>query len=59
MEDRIDESELSVRVYNCLKRADFDNMGSVISSINGRQDLLMFRNMGQKSADEFMLKLFL
>ena len=59
MKNGIDELELSVRAYNCLRRAGYGTIESVISHINGRDDLLKLRNMGRKSADEFMLKLFL
>jgi DNA-directed RNA polymerase subunit alpha len=46
----IDELELSVRAYNCLKR---ENIDTVEKLLNYKEDeLLMIRNFGQKSIQE-------
>jgi DNA-directed RNA polymerase subunit alpha len=46
----IEELELSVRAYNCLKRANIHTLGELLTySVS---DLLEFKNFGQKSADE-------
>lgn len=46
----IEELELSVRAYNCLKRANVHTLSDLLQySID---DLLEFKNFGQKSADE-------
>ncbi len=59
MDKDLSELELSVRAYNCLKRAKYDTINSMVADINGRRDLLKIRNMGRKSANEIMMKLFL
>ena len=59
MDAGIEELELSVRSSNCLRQAGYDTVGSVVDAISGRSDLLKIRNMGKRSADEVMLKLFL
>jgi len=46
----IEELELSVRAYNCLKRANVHTLGDLLKY--SASDLLEFRNFGQKSADE-------
>ena len=46
----IEELELSVRAYNCLKRANVHTLSDLLKySVD---DLLEFKNFGQKSADE-------
>ena len=59
MEQDIDELELSVRSYNCLRRAGYQTINSVVNDIDRREDLFKIRNLGRKSADEVMLRLFL
>lgn len=59
MEAELSEMELSVRAYNCLKRAGFHTVGDLVNGIHGKQDLLKFRNLGKRSANEIMLQLFL
>ncbi len=59
MDKGIDCLDLSPRAYNCLKRCGYNSINSLVSDITGREDLKKIRNMGQKSADEVMLKLFL
>ena len=51
----IDELDLSVRSFNCLKR---DNINSVADLINKTaEDMMKVRNMGKKSLDEVQKKL--
>jgi DNA-directed RNA polymerase subunit alpha len=46
----IEELELSVRAYNCLKRANVNTLLDLLQY--SAEDLLEFKNFGQKSADE-------
>ena len=46
----IEELELSVRAYNCLKRANIHTLSDLLQY--SKSDLLEFKNFGQKSADE-------
>jgi DNA-directed RNA polymerase subunit alpha len=46
----IEELELSVRAYNCLKRANIHTLDDLLQY--SADDLLEFKNFGQKSADE-------
>jgi DNA-directed RNA polymerase subunit alpha len=46
----IEELELSVRAYNCLKRANVHTLSDLLQYSSN--DLLEFKNFGQKSADE-------
>jgi len=46
----IEELELSVRAYNCLKRANIHTVSDLKQY--SANDLLEFKNFGQKSADE-------
>jgi len=46
----IEELELSVRAYNCLKRANVHTLSDLLQY--SAEDLLEFKNFGQKSADE-------
>ena len=51
----IEELELSVRAYNCLKRANINSLGELLSlSYN---DLMNIKNFGRKSADEVLERL--
>jgi DNA-directed RNA polymerase subunit alpha len=51
----IEELELSVRAYNCLKRANIHTLQDLLGYSKG--GLLEFKNFGQKSADEVCLSL--
>ncbi len=51
----IEEMDLSVRSYNCLKREGVQTVGDLIQRTE--QDLLDIRNFGQKSIDEVKAKL--
>ena len=59
METSIEDLNLSVRSLNCLRRAGYDTISSLVAGINGREDLMKIKNMGKKSVEEIMLKLFL
>lgn len=54
MNTPIEELELSVRSFNCLRRAGMFTVGDLVDSIDGREDLLRIRNLGMRSADEIM-----
>ena len=51
----IEELELSVRAFNCLKRANIHTLPDLLNY--SKEDLLEFKNFGQKSADEVCLNL--
>ena len=51
----IDDLELSVRAYNCLKRASINSLGELLRK--SEHDLLNIKNFGKKSADEVIEKL--
>lgn len=51
----IEEMDLSVRSYNCLKRAGLNTVGDVIAHAD---KLLSIRNMGQKSKDEVVKEVY-
>ena len=54
----IEELDLSVRVYNCLKRTGITRVGEVLEKMaKGPDEMLSIRNFGQKSLDELELKL--
>jgi DNA-directed RNA polymerase subunit alpha len=46
----IEELELSIRAYNCLKRANIHTLGDLLKY--EKDELLEFKNFGRKSADE-------
>jgi DNA-directed RNA polymerase subunit alpha len=46
----IEELELSVRAFNCLKRAHINTLGELLNY--SPEELLEFKNFGKKSADE-------
>jgi len=52
-EANIEDLDLSVRAFNCLKRAGITKVGEIIEKLERDQDeLLAIRNFGQKSLDE-------
>jgi DNA-directed RNA polymerase subunit alpha len=51
----VEDLNLTVRSYNCLKREGIHTVGELIS--RSEQDLLDIRNFGAKSIDEVKLKL--
>ena len=55
MELPIEEMDLSVRSYNCLKRAGINTVEDLIKKSRG--DMLKVKNLGIKSIDEVIAKL--
>ena len=55
MELPIEEMDLSVRSYNCLKRAGINNVEDLTKKTRG--DMLKVKNLGIKSIDEVVAKL--
>lgn len=51
----IDELDLSVRAFNCLKRADINNLEELTAK--SEEELTRVRNLGKKSVDEIKEKL--
>ncbi len=51
----IDELELSVRSYNCLKRAGINTVEELCNKT--AEDMMKVRNLGRKSLDEVLAKL--
>ncbi len=51
----IEELDLSVRSFNCLKRAGINNVEDLISKTE--DDMMKVRNLGRKSLDEVVAKL--
>ena len=51
----IDELELSVRSYNCLKRAGINTVGELTNKTS--EDMMKVRNLGRKSLEEVLAKL--
>lgn len=55
LELTIEELDLSVRSFNCLKRANINNVEDLISKTE--DDMMKVRNMGRKSLEEVQNKL--
>jgi len=55
MEMSIDELELSVRSYNCLKRAGINTVQELTNKTS--EDMMKVRNLGRKSLEEVLGKL--
>jgi DNA-directed RNA polymerase subunit alpha len=54
----IEELELTVRAYNCLKRAGITKVGEILKRMEkGEDEMLAIRNFGKKSLDELVEKL--
>lgn len=54
----IEELELTVRAYNCLKRASIKTVGEILDLLEkGEDEILAIRNFGQKSLDELLDRL--
>ena len=51
----IEELELSVRSYNCLKRAGISTVEDLANK--SQEDMMKVRNLGKKSLDEVTNKL--
>ena len=55
LEMTIEELDLSVRSFNCLKRAGINTVGDLISK--SEDEMMKVRNLGRKSLEEVMAKL--
>ena len=55
LEMTIEELDLSVRSFNCLKRAQINTVEDLISRTE--EDMMKVRNLGRKSLDEVVAKL--
>jgi DNA-directed RNA polymerase subunit alpha len=54
----IEELELTVRAYNCLKRAGITRVGEILEKLEqGESEVLAIRNFGRKSLDELLARL--
>jgi DNA-directed RNA polymerase subunit alpha len=54
----IEELGLSVRAFNCLKRAGITEVGEIIERLQrGRDEMLAIRNFGEKSLEELLERL--
>ena len=51
----IEELDLSVRAFNCLKRAGVNSVGDLINK--SPEEMMKVRNLGKKSLEEVMSKL--
>ncbi|MBQ6013509.1 MAG: DNA-directed RNA polymerase subunit alpha, partial [Firmicutes bacterium] len=55
LEMTIEELDLSVRSFNCLKRAGINTVEDLIGKTE--DDMMKVRNLGRKSLDEVVAKL--
>lgn len=55
LEMTIEELDLSVRSFNCLKRASINTVGDLINKTE--EDMMKVRNLGRKSLEEVINKL--
>ena len=55
MEMTIEELDLSVRAFNCLKRANINTVGELVQK--DQDDMMKVRNLGKKSLEEVEQKL--
>ena len=55
LEMTIEELDMSVRSFNCLKRAGIDTVEDLINRTE--DDMIKFKNLGKKSLDEVKNKL--
>ena len=55
LEMTIEELDLSVRSFNCLKRANINTVGDLISKTE--EEMIKVRNLGRKSLEEVVHKL--
>ena len=55
LEMTIEELELSVRAYNCLKRAGINTVNELVQ--RNQEDMMKVRNLGRKSLEEVEQKL--
>lgn len=55
LEMTIEELDLSVRAFNCLKRAAINTVGDLVNK--SENDMMKVRNLGKKSLEEVIAKL--
>ena len=55
LEMTIEELDMSVRSFNCLKRAGIDTVEDLTNRTE--EDMIKVRNLGKKSLEEVILKL--
>ena len=55
LEMTIEELDLSVRAYNCLKRAGINSVAELVQK--NEDDMMKVRNLGRKSLEEVQQKL--
>ncbi|MDR0897410.1 MAG: DNA-directed RNA polymerase subunit alpha, partial [Oscillospiraceae bacterium] len=55
LEMTIEELDLSVRAYNCLKRAGINTVSELVQ--RNQEDMMKVRNLGKKSLEEVEHKL--
>ena len=55
LEMTIEELDLSVRSFNCLKRAGINTVEDLVSK--SEDEMMKVRNLGRKSLEEVMAKL--
>ncbi|MBR5139574.1 MAG: DNA-directed RNA polymerase subunit alpha, partial [Clostridia bacterium] len=55
LEMTIEELDLSIRSFNCLKRANIDTVEDLIERTE--DDMMKIRNLGRKSLEEVIQKL--
>ena len=55
LEMTIEELDLSVRSYNCLKRANINTVEELTQKTE--EDMMKVRNLGKKSLEEVVTKL--
>jgi len=55
LETPIEELDLSVRSYNCLKRAGINSVAELVE--RNEEEMMKVRNLGRKSLEEVQLKL--
>ena len=55
LEMTIEELDLSVRSFNCLKRAGIDTVEDLVNKTT--DDMIKVRNLGKKSLEEVIQKL--
>jgi len=55
LEMTIEELDLSVRAYNCLKRAGINSVAELVQ--RNQEDMMKVRNLGKKSLEEVEIKL--
>ena len=57
-ESSVEDLDLNVRTYNCLKRVGIATVGELVRMMEkGREEMLAIRNFGEKSLDELVTQL--